>query len=44
MDNNSILLTETNLLDVYKKLTNQIDIDAEELEQVKKRFWELVSY
>lgn len=44
MDKYSILLTEANVLDVYKKLSNRINLDAEELEQVKKRFWELDSY
>lgn len=39
-----IILSEKNVLDVYKKLSNRMNIDAEELEQVKNRFWELVNY
>ena len=39
-----ILMTESNVLDIYKKLTNKQEISEEELEQVKKRFYQLVNY
>ena len=41
---NAILLTESNVLDVYKKLVNKEEIPLEELEAVQKRFFELVNY
>lgn len=41
---NQILLTENNVVDIYKKLVNNDDISQEEIEQVKKRFFELVNY
>ncbi len=40
----NLLLTEANVLDVYKKLAGNEAIPAEELEAVKKRFYELVNY
>ncbi len=39
-----IILTEKNLIDVYKKLSNNDDVSQEELEQIRKRFFELVNY
>ena len=42
MNDKSILLTEENVFDVYKKLSNRQEISTEELEQVKQRFFELV--
>ncbi len=41
---NQIVLTENNVVDIYKKLVNNDDISQEEIEQVKKRFFELVNY
>lgn len=38
------LLTESNVLDVYKKLVNKEEISDEELSEVQKRFFELVNY
>ncbi len=38
-----ILLTEENILDIYRKLVNKDTISQEELEQVKERFFELVN-
>lgn len=37
-------LTESNVLDVYKKLVNNEEIPHEELDAVRKRFFELVIY
>lgn len=37
-------LTESNVLDVYKRLVNNEDVPQEELEDVKKRFDELLTY
>ena len=39
-----ILLTESNVLDVYKKLVNKEEISDEELSEVQKRFFDLVNY
>ena len=36
-----ILLNESNVLDVYKKLVDRENITREEIEAVKKRFYEL---
>ena len=41
---NQNLLTENNVVDIYKKLVNTEDINQEEIEQVKERFFELVNY
>lgn len=41
---NQILLTEKNVIYIYKKLVNNDDISQEEIEQVKERFFELVNY
>ena len=38
------LLTESNVLDVYKKLVNNEEISDEELSEVQKRFFDLVNY
>lgn len=38
------LLTESNVLDVYKKLVNKEEISDEELSEVQKRFFDLVNY
>lgn len=38
------LLTESNVLDVYKKLVNKEEISNEELSEVQKRFFDLVNY
>ena len=38
------ILTESNVIDVYKALVNKKDIDQEEIERVKARFHELVNY
>ena len=40
---NQILLTESNVVDIYKKLVNKENISQEEIEQVKERFYELVN-
>lgn len=40
---NQILLTENNVVDIYKKLVNKENISQEEIEQVKERFYELVN-
>ena len=37
----TIILTESNVLDIYRKLLKSEDIPQEELEYVKKRFKEL---
>lgn len=37
-------LTESNVLDVYKKLANNEEIPDEELSKVQERFFELVNY
>lgn len=39
-----ILLTEDNILDIYTRLRNKENITPEELEQVRRRFYELVDY
>ena len=39
-----IILTEENVVYIYKKLLNKEQISQEETEQVKKRFFELVNY
>lgn len=39
-----IYLTESNVMDILKKLTNKTDVKPEEFEQVKKRFLELVNH
>ena len=36
------ILTESNVIDVYKALVNKRDIDQEEIEKVRARFYELV--
>lgn len=41
---NQIILTESNVIVIYKKLVNRQDIDDKELEQVVARFNELVNY
>lgn len=38
-----IILTEENVLDVYKKLSSNQEISQEELDKVLKRFYELVN-
>lgn len=38
------LLTESNVLDIYKKLVNKEEISDEELSEVQKRFFDLVNY
>lgn len=43
MEEKKILLTESNVLDVYKKLVGNENIPADELEAVRKRFYELVN-
>lgn len=42
--NTNYIMTESNVIDVYKALTNKKDIDQEEIENVRKRFFELVNY
>lgn len=39
-----ILLTENNVLDVYIKLRDKENVTQDELEQVRKRFHELLDY
>lgn len=40
-----IILTENNVMDIYKGLTgNSKGLSKKEEEQVMKRFWELVNY
>ncbi len=39
-----IILNEENLMDIYRKLAKKDDFSPEEVEQVKKRFYELVNY
>ena len=39
-----LYLTESNVMDVYKKLINKSEIDSEEKTQVLRRFYELVNY
>jgi|GEM_PF-1832748 hypothetical protein len=39
----SFLLTEQNVIDVFKKLTNQETVSKEEMESIKRRFFELVN-
>ncbi len=41
---NIIILNEENLMDIYKKLSNKESISQEEVEQIKKRFYELVNH
>lgn len=36
-----IILTESNVIDIYCKLSNKEEISKEELEPIKKRFREL---
>lgn len=38
------LMTESNCVEIYKKLSNKEAIAPEELEKVKERFYELVNY
>lgn len=42
MEKKTIILTEENVLDIYKKLSNNESISEEEIEKVKARFFELV--
>lgn len=44
MSENKIVLTEENVIDVYKALVNQQTVDREMEEAVIKRFYELVNY
>ena len=37
-----IYLTESNVMDIYKKLVNKSYVDPEEIALVKKRFFELL--
>lgn len=37
-------LTESNVIDVYKRLINNEDVPQAELDDVKKRFDELLTY
>lgn len=37
-------LSESNVMDVYKHLTNNKNVPEEELKEVQKRFYELVNY
>ena len=39
-----IILTESNVIEIYKKLTNNENVDPQEIEDVKKRFYELLNY
>ncbi len=39
----SFLLTESNVLDIYKKLSSNQEIPQKELGQVLERFYELVN-
>ena len=41
---NVFILTEGNVLDVYKKLVNKQEVPADELKAVQKRFFELLNY
>lgn len=38
-----LILTEENVLDVYKKLSSNQEITQEELDKVLERFYELVN-
>lgn len=40
-NNKVFILTESNVLDVYKKLVNKEEIPQDELDKVLKRFFEL---
>lgn len=40
-NNKVFILTESNVLDVYKKLVNNEEIPQDELDKVLKRFFEL---
>ena len=42
--NKVFILTESNVLDIYKKLNNNEEIPQEELDAVLKRFYELSNY
>lgn len=44
MEENSILLTEQNILPIYKQLVGKEEIDQTELDQVKQRFKVLVAH
>lgn len=44
MEKEKIILTEENVLDVYKKLVNKEEIREEELEAVKQRFYKLLNH
>ncbi len=39
-----IFLTETNLIDILRKLKNDESYDSQEIEDVRKRFYELLNY
>lgn len=41
---NSILITESTVLDWYKKITNNQEVPQEEMDAILKRFRELVNY
>ena len=40
----SILLTENNVLDIYKKLIDKKEVSEEEKAKVIKRFYEILNY
>ncbi|MCQ2194028.1 MAG: hypothetical protein MJZ28_03670 [Paludibacteraceae bacterium] len=41
---NSILITESTVLDWYKKITNNQEVPQEEMDAILRRFRELVNY
>lgn len=41
---NSILITESTVLDWYKKITNNQEVTQEEMDAILERFRELVNY
>ena len=43
MNEEAIILTEENVIDIFKKLSNQQTVSVEEIERVKARFKELVN-